>query len=190
MKKLIAAIAVLAALPTGHALAADPAERTPFQVAPYAGAFVATGDQRDVLDDAVLTGLTLSYDVTPYVAVVGSFGWSPTEVKDMANGDVDLYQYDVGVQGQYAFDVGHGFTLTPFVGLGVGARTYNFRDLSVDAETDFAGYVSTGATVQYRMLAVSLTARDYVSHYDGLGLTSESTTRNDLGLFGSVGVRF
>lgn len=190
MKQLLLAVAVAVALPTGPALASDSPERTRFHVAPYVGAFVATGDQRDVLDDTVLTGFTLSYDVTRYLAVVGSFGWAPTEVKTVADGDVDLYQYDLGVQGQYAFDVGSGVTVTPFFGLGLGARTYEFRDLSLDSETDLAGYVSLGATVEHGRATLSLTARDYVSHFDGLGLQSESDTRNDLSLFTSVGFRF
>jgi hypothetical protein len=77
----------------------------------------------------VLAGLTASYDVLPYLAVVGSFGWAPTEVKNLSNSKLDLYQYDLGVQGQYAFDAGYGLTLTPFAGLGAGGRTYSFRDL-------------------------------------------------------------
>lgn len=190
MKKIAAAVAAIAALTARPALAAETQQDHPFHVAPFVGGFVPTGSQRDVLEDSVFTGITASYDVLPYLAVVGSFGWAPTKVKNLASSDLDMYQYDVGVQGQYAFDMGHKLTLTPFVGLGVGARTYSFRDLSPSSETDFTGYVSAGATLQYGVLTVSATARDYVSHYEGLGLYSANSTRNDLGFFGSVGVRF
>jgi hypothetical protein len=190
MKKIAVAVAALATLVAHPALAADAQENHPFHVAPFVGGFVATGNQRNVLKDSVLTGITASYDVLPYLAVVGSFGWAPTKVKNLSNSDVDLYQYDLGVQGQYAFDAGYGLTLKPFVGLGLGARTYSFRDLSPSAETDFSGYVSAGATLQYRQVTFSATARDYISHYEGLGLYSGNSTHNDLALFGSVGVRF
>ncbi len=196
MKKTAVAIAAFAALTAQPALAAQPAvaadaqQNHSFHVAPFVGGFVPTGSQRDVLKDSVFTGITASYDVLPYLAVVGSFGWAPTKVKNLANSQLDMYQYDLGVQGQYAFNPGAGLTLTPFVGVGVGARTYSFRHLSASSETDFTGYVSAGATLQYSVFTVSATARDYVSHYEGLGLTSANATRNDLGFLGSVGVRF
>jgi hypothetical protein len=190
MKKIAIAVAALAALTAQPTRAADTQQDHPFHVAPFVGGFVATGNQRDVLEDSVFTGITASYDLNPYLAVVGSFGWAPTKVKNLANSDLDLFQYDLGVQGQYALDAGYGLTLTPFVGLGVGARTYSFRDLSPSAETDFSGYVSAGATLQYRMVTFSATARDYISHYEGLGVYGGNSTHNDLALFGSVGVRF
>jgi hypothetical protein len=186
MKKLIAAVAALAAL-SGSALAQEARAAQRFQLAPFVGAFIPTGDQRDLLDDALLVGLTATYDVHPHLAVVGAVGWAPTEAPA---DDVDLFQYDVGVQGQYAFAAGNGITLKPFAGLGVGGRTYSFRDLDVDSETDFAGYVALGGTVEYRSVAVSLTARDYLSAFDGIGPEGDSSTRNDLGLFASVGARF
>jgi hypothetical protein len=205
MKKLTIALAALAALATtpalaegqpSAALATTPAldEQQPsrdFQISPYVGAFIATGGQRDVLDDAVITGLTLSYDVHRYVAVVGSFGWAPS--KSVALGvedDLDLFQYDVGVQGQYAFSLGRKLTLKPFLGGGVGARTYSFRDLDVDSETDFAGYFSGGANLEYGKLALGVTVRDYITAFDGIGTEQDSSTRNDLNVFASFGLRF
>lgn len=187
MKKLFVITAAVVAFASTSARA-DEAQRK-LSVAPYVGAFLGTGDQRDLLDDAVLTGLTVSYEAHPYVAVVGAFGWSPTQVKGLAE-DLDLFQYDLGVQGQYPVALANGFTLKPFVGVGAGARTYSFRDLDVDAETDFAGYLSAGANVEYRQLALGLTARDYLTAYDGLAGEDESSTRNDLGLFASIAYRF
>ncbi|WP_242342140.1 outer membrane beta-barrel protein [Anaeromyxobacter terrae] len=187
MKKLFVITAVVIGLASTSARAEEPSRR--LSVAPFVGAFVGTGDQRDLLDDSVLTGLTATYELHRYVAVVGAFGWSPTQVKGLGE-DLDLFQYDLGLQGQYPVALADGWTLKPFLGVGAGARTYNFRDLDVDAETDFAGYVSAGANVERGMLAVGLTARDYVTAYDGLAGEADSTARNDLGLFGSVSVRF
>jgi hypothetical protein len=192
MKKLVTAVAALVALVATPALAQEQEQARKFQITPYAGAFIPTGDQRDVLDDAFLTGLTLSYDVHPYVSIVGSFGWAGSQGKQTLtlDQDLDVFQYDLGVQGQYPVALANGVTLKPFLGVGAGARTYNFRDLDVDAETDFAGYVSAGANVEYRQLALGLTARDYITAFDGLAGEADSTTRNDLGLFASVAYRF
>lgn len=189
MKKLTIALAALAALCARPALAQGAQEARRFEVATYVGAYVPTGNQRDVLDDAALVGLTASYDVSRYLALVGSFGWATTEVKGLAQSDLYLFQYDVGLQGQYAIETGGGVTLKPFVGLGVGARTYSFRDLNVSSETDVAGYFAVGGSVEYRLATLSLTAREYVSAYDGLGISNTSSTRNDLGLCASFGMR-
>ncbi len=193
MKKLIAALAGLVALAVTPALAQEQQPARKLQIAPYVGAFIPTGDQRDVLDDAVLAGLTLSYDVHRYVAVVGSFGWAGSQGKEKfaRDEDLDLFQYDVGVQGHYAFALSNDLTLKPFVGAGFGGRTYDFRDLDdVDSETDFVGYVSTGVNLEYRQFVLGVTARDYISDYDGIGVEEGSNTRNDVALFTSIGARF
>ncbi len=188
MKKLSVVVAAVLALAATTARAEEPARR--WSIAPLVGAYVPTGDQRDLLDDSLLTGLTLSYDVHPNVAVIGSFLWAPTQTADLRGEDLDLFQYDLGVQGQYPVALAPGWTLKPFVGLGVGARTYDYRDLDVSAETDFAGYLSAGAGLEYQAVELRLTARDYLSAFDGVGTKVDSTARNDLALFASVGYRF
>jgi hypothetical protein len=37
---------------------------------------------------------------------------------------------------------------------------------------------------------VSVTARDYLTSFDGIGPEGDASTRNDLGLFASVAMRF
>lgn len=187
MKKLSVVVAAVLAFATAAARAEEPVRR--WSIAPLVGAYVPTGDQRDLLDDSLLTGLTLSYDVHPNVAVVGSFLWAPTQTSGLGD-DLDLFQYDLGVQGQYPIALAANLTLKPFVGVGVGARTYDFRDVSANTETDLAGYVSAGAGLEYQALELRLTARDYLSAFDGLGVEVDSTARNDLALFASLGYRF
>lgn len=192
MKKLITAVAALVALAATPVLAQEQEPVRKFQVSPYVGAFIPTGDQRDVLDDALLTGLTLSYEANPYLSVVGSFGWAASQGMQAfsLDEDLDVFQYDLGVQGQYPVVLGSSLTLKPFVGAGVGARTYDFRDLDLDAETDLVGYLSAGANLDYRSFTVGLAVRDYISDYDGIGVDEDSSTRNDISLFTTVGVRF
>jgi hypothetical protein len=190
MKKLTVIVAAVAALAAPAARAEEPAHK--FSIAPLVGAYVPTGDHRDLFEDSVLTGLTLSYDVHPNVAVVGAFTWAPTKTKGvLGEQDLDLFQYDLGVQGQAPILLVPGWTLKPFVGVGVGGRTYDYRNVSTGSQTDFAGYVSAGAGLEYRAVELRVTARDYLTAFDGLGAYEvSSTARNDLSLFGSVGLRF
>lgn len=192
MKKLTAVLAAVLALGATAARAEEKPASRPFSISPYVGAFIPTGDQRDILDDAVQVGLTLSYDVHPNVAVVGSFSWAPTKAKGivLSDRDLDLFQYDLGVQGQYPVVVAGDVTLRPFLGVGAGARTYSFRQSGLSSETDFAAYVSAGAKAEYKGFELGLTARDYLTAFDGLQGTESSTARNDLSLFASVGMRF
>lgn len=185
MRKLSVVAAVLALAAT-TARAGEPVRR--WSIAPLVGAYVPTGDQRNLLDDALLTGVTLSHDVRTNLAVVGSFSWTPAQT--LRDDDLDLFQYDLGVQGQYPIALAPDLTLKPFVGVGLGARTYDYRDLDVDAETDFAGYASAGAGLEYQTLELRLTARDYLSAFDGVAIEGDSTARNDLALFASMGLRF
>lgn len=190
MKKLTVIVAAVAALASTTARAEEPARR--FSIAPLVGAYVPTGDHRDLLEDSVLTGLTLSYDVHPNVAVVGAFSWAPTKTRGvLGSQDLDLLHYDLGAQGQLPILLAQGWTLKPFVGVGVGGRTYEYRNVSAGGQTDLAGYVSAGAGLEYQALELRLTARDYLTAFDGLGgVDVSSTARNDLSLFGSVGLRF
>ena len=45
-----------------------------FEVRPYAGAYIPTGDQRDLLEDAVLVGAQASYRILPQFTITGTFG--------------------------------------------------------------------------------------------------------------------
>src|ERR671930_799079 len=68
--------------------------KTGFELRPFVGAYIPTGDQRDLLKDAVLVGAQLSYNVIPAFSVTGSFGWSPSKDRITAgNQTLDIYQY-------------------------------------------------------------------------------------------------
>src|SRR5690606_6740606 len=155
-----------------------------------------TGDQRDELKDAFALGTTLAYRVTPALSIVGNFGWSPSEAKATSaaaadDNDLDLFQYDAGVELGRDFSLGaSAWTWRPFIGIGAGARTYSFRDRDVDSETDFAGYGAAGVQFDAGRFGLRLEARDYLSRFDGLdGHLSESSTRHDLFLTGALSGR-
>jgi len=197
---LSAAFAVVGiGLVAGQATAQEVVGRK-IEVRPFVGAYVPTGDQRDELKDAFALGTTLAFRATPALSIVGSFGWSPAEAKlasaaaadDDAANDLDLFQYDAGLELGRDFALGaSAWTWRPFIGIGAGARTYSFRDRNVDSETDFAGYGAAGVQFDAGRFGFRLEARDYLSSFDGLdGKLSDSSTRNDLFLTGALSVQF
>jgi hypothetical protein len=210
----LAAAALSAAAATGAAAqgpslgGAPTASPRGLEFRPLVGAFVPTGDQRDLLDDAVLTGAQLGYRFTPNLALTGSFGWAPSADKTGAGRlvggrpagaqDVDLFQYDLAVEGRLpaalTLGAGRAWHVSPFAALGAGARTFNYRDLDgADAQTQFTGLGALGVDVGPAdgRVGLRLEARDYVSAFKGLrGERADRTARNDLSFAAGLTVSF
>lgn len=162
-----------------------------FELRPYVGAYIPTGDQRDLLKDAVLVGGQASYRVNPNFAITGTLGWSPSEDRvTPGNEKLDLWSYDVGGELRAPSWIQSGaLDFTPFIGLGAGARTYNYRDLDVDSKTNFAGYGVLGGELGFGRFGFRLEARDYVSQFKPFG-GGDSQTRNDITLATGLTLRF
>jgi hypothetical protein len=184
---------------TASASAQDQVLTTPgaasgsFEIRPYVGAYVPTGDQRDLLKDAVLVGAQASWRATRHLAVTGTFGWAPSKDRVTAGDQtLDLYQYDVGAELRApVWHAAGSWDFTPFVGLGVGGRTYNYRDLdNVDAKTNVAGYGALGGELGFGRLGFRLEARDYISRFEPLTGNGDATTRNDITIGAGLTVRF
>lgn len=196
--------AVLASLGVGGLLVAGASARAqdqilttpgvsgPFEIRPYVGAYVPTGDQRDLLKDAVLVGAQASWRATRHVAITGTLGWAPSKDRVTAGDQtLDVYQYDVGGEARATswYDRG-AWDFTPFVGLGIGGRTYNYRDLEVDSKSNVAGYGALGGEIGFGRAGLRLEARDYVSRFEPLIGTGDAKTRNDVTLAAGLTVRF
>jgi hypothetical protein len=162
-----------------------------FELRPYAGAYIPTGDQRDLLKDAVIVGGQASYRILPQLAVTGTLGWSPSKDR-ITPGDqkLDIWQYDIGAELRAPSWFTSGpMDFTPFVGLGAGGRTYNYRDLDVDSKTNVAGYGVLGGELGFGRIGWRLEARDYVSQFkpfDG----GDSKTRNDVTVATGITLKF
>jgi hypothetical protein len=166
-----------------------------FELRPLVGALLATGAHHDLLENAVLVGGEVAYRLHRNVGVVGAVAWSPSSDRTtwgtgagLHHGeDVDLYQYDLGVEGRLPGRLGSAaWTVTPFGSLGAGGRTYRYRDVDgVDARTNFVAYAGAGADLGPRegRWGVRVEARDYVSAFKGLrGELPEREARNDVSL--------
>ena len=189
------ALVALAALTALSVIATRAEAQKPFTIRPNVGVFVPTGDQKDLLDNAVLVGLQGSYDIAPSFAIVGSFGWAPSKDLTLANEKVDLFQYDLGIEGRLPnLTRSAGISTRPYATLGAGGRTYNYRDVSdTDAQTDFLGYGALGVDLAQANgpIGLRLEARDNVTAFKGLhGELAERKARNDLQFSAGITVAF
>ena len=187
---LAAAVLSAALAPGAVAHAQSPAAG--LELRPFVGAYVPTGEQRDLLKDAVLAGAQVSWRALPSLAVTGTFGWAPSKDRiTPGNQTVDIYQYDLGAELRAdSWYSGGSWDFTPFVGVGAGGRTYNYRDLDEDATTNFAGYGALGGDVGFGDFAVRIEARDYVSRFKPLIGDGDTKARNDIDLAAGLSYRF
>jgi hypothetical protein len=189
----VAAFALSSALGAAKLSAQDMITRNSngFELRPYAGAFIPTGTQRDLLKDAVMVGGQASYRIVPQLALTGTLGWSPSKDR-ITPGDqtLDVWQYDVGAELRApSWFTSGAWDFTPFVGLGGGGRTYNYRDLDVDSKTNVAGYGTLGGEIGFGRIGLRIEGRDYVSQFkpfDG----GDSKTRNDVTVAAGLTLRF
>jgi len=185
------ALAVLLAGAAGATRAQAQGAASGFELRPYVGAYVPTGDQRDFLKDAVLVGAQASWRFTSALALTGTVGWSPSKDRITAGDQtLDVYQYDIGLEGRLGNGNSSALSFTPFAGLGIGGRTYNYRDLDVESKTNVAGYGALGGELGVGRWGLRLEARDYVSRFEPLIGTGETKTRNDITIATGITVRF
>ena len=158
------------------------------EIRPAAGAVLPTGDQRDLFDDAASFGLQTAFEVKPSLHLVATFGWTPVNQKfSNVDPDVNVFSYDVGAEFNLVVPMGQKWEWKPFVGAGVGGRTYDYDASTLGSHTCTAGYATLGTEFQYGVTALRLEARDYLYCYND-PVADENLTRNDIAL--SVGVAF
>src|SRR5918912_1294551 len=104
MRKVLAfalAFALAAALAVAGVVRgqAPPPTAPTLEVRPFAGAYVPTGPQRDVLGDAFLAGASLAVEMRPNLAAVGTFAWVPGDDQQLGGYNrVNVLFYDCGVE--------------------------------------------------------------------------------------------
>ena len=190
---LVGALIIATAGPvTGHAQAYNTSGLR-FEVRPYAGAYIPTGDQRDLLKDAVFAGAQLSWLPIERLALAVTFGWSPSKDRITAGDQsLDIYQYDLGAEWRSPSRYrSANWSFLPFVGAGVGGRTYDYRDLPVSSKTDFDGYGALGGEFGFGSWGIRIEGRDYVSQFKNLSGPADGTkTRNDVTVAAGLSVKF
>lgn len=173
--------------------AAQSVSESRLEVRPFIGAFIPTGTQRDMLDNAITVGAQGAFALTSYLSIVGTFSVTPSsDTRLSLDDDLDVFSYDIGAELQKSFIVtGTGVTLSPFIGLGAGGRTYDYRDRDTHAESNVAGYGALGAQLRMGSIGFRLEARDYVSSFTGLtGEMTDRETRNDVAILSAISFSF
>ena len=178
------ALALTVALAAVPAITTQVEAQTSAAIRPTVGVFVPTGDQRDLLKDAVLAGIQGSYNLTQHFALTGTFAWSPNKDQLLNDEKLDLFQYDLGIEGRLNnLTPTASVSTRPYATLGAGARTYHFRDLDANSQTNFLGFGAVGVDLAQATgpIGVRIEARDNVTAFKGLqSELAERKARNDL----------
>jgi hypothetical protein len=186
----VGVVAVL--LASARALAAQTSapEARRWELRFTSGALVPTGSQRNFLKDAQMSAAQVSWLVRPSVAVTGTLGWARS--RDVASVDgpkLDVFTSDLGVEARpVQWFTDRAVSFSPFVGLGAGARSYNYRKLDVDATNNLAGYGTVGGEVGMGRVGLRLEVRDYATGFKPLVGAGKSAMRNDVVIM--AGLRF
>jgi hypothetical protein len=186
MRKLIVAGVALAL-----AASAVPAQ-TPTvkpEIRPFVGVYLPTGVQKDLFENAAMFGVQGALEMRPNFHLLGTFGYVPGQAKYAgADADVQIFQYDMGVELGLVRAIGASWQFKPFLGVGGGARTYLYADDDLRNRTCTAGYGALGAEMQLGRAALRLEGRDNVFCFRSALPGVKSRTRNDIGL--SLGLAY
>jgi hypothetical protein len=167
-----------------------PQQRARWELLVPTGTVVPTGAQRAALKRGTMNAVQLAYVPRPALAVTATLGWARS--RDIASpGDpkLDLFTYDLGAEVRAPrWSASDAVTFMPFVGVGAGARSYNYRSLDVDATHNVAAYGAVGGELGVRRVRLRLEARDYVTGFKPLGGAGTADTRNDVVVM--AGLRF
>ncbi len=157
------------------------ARRNSWEVLTSSGALLPTGAERSAIKNAPISTVQLSYVVQSRFAVTSMVGWGRT--RDIGTVDapkLDVFTYDVGAEARAPHWIEReSVSFSPFIGIGAGARSYNYRSLDVDATHNMAAYSATGGELGIGRVHLRLEVRDYVSGFKPLDGRGASAIRND-----------
>lgn len=179
-KKLFSALVVLAIGAT--TLPAQTPELQP-EIRSFAGAMVATGSQRSLFNDAPLFGVQTALEVRQNLHLLVTFGWMPAQSKySVLDNDVNILEYDAGVEFGFAKPLAGKWQIKPFMGVGTGGRTYLYGNAGLRNRSSVTMYGAVGTEFQVGHTALRLEARDIVFPYRSPFEGVATRTRNEIGL--------
>jgi hypothetical protein len=183
MRRLTVSLMAVAALATSPQLRAQESMTIgAFELRPLVGAFIPTGSMRNEFRDAMLVGIQGGFEFSSDIHLLLGGFWSrnDTHASVVGSKQADIWQFDAGVEANLIRSMGRDWFFRPFVGGGLGMRTYDYT-ATASSNQCFAGYAAVGAEAQRFEGAFRLEARNYVSCYES-PVTGLKKTRNDVGL--------
>lgn len=189
---ITAAALAIAAGRAGAQDAIEPARARRPELRPFIGAPLPTGALSHEVRGGLQIGLQAALELRPALHVVGTLGWTMTETKrPVPVPDVDVLQYDLGVELGRVDDIAFGFQLHRYVGVGAGARTYRYRADALDNRTCAEGYAAVGAELGLAESGLRLEVRDNVSCYRApTPNAGRARVTNDVVLVGAFAYHF
>lgn len=187
---VLAATSLLAA--AGRAYAQDPAPTpattTPgFELLIPSGTVVPTGSQEKEVDRGRMTAVQLSYGLRPDLVVTSTVGWTRTTPRQLGpDASLHLFTYDAGLEYRLPRRASDGrVNVKPFTGMGIGARTHNYRHTDVATRNDLSAYASVGAELGISRVRLRLEVRDYLTWGRPFG-AARSTGLNDVAVLAGL----
>ncbi len=173
---------ILAALVCAAPLPGQGIDNYGLELRSFVGAFVPTAKQSNDFKTATTVGAQLAWEMSENFHLLGSYAWTHGHNKFAFSDDrTYISQYDVGVEMNHFRELSESWVFRPFVGLGAGARTYDYRATGIGSRTCAAGYGAVGMEMQWVIIAFRAEARDYLTCFES-PMTGRKQTRSDLGL--------
>ncbi|MCC6316648.1 MAG: hypothetical protein IT361_03065 [Gemmatimonadaceae bacterium] len=164
--------------PAGAQGAAPHATRWEFNLP--SGTLIPIGGQGRALKRGDHSAAQLAWRSRPTLAFTTTVGW--TRSRDLATPGkrrVDIIMYDIGAEWRRA-PLGAGvLTARPFMGVGAGGRTYDYRGIRAHATHTIAAYGAAGTELGDGRLRLRFEVRDYVSGFASPGDQHIGRTRHD-----------
>ena len=147
-----------------------------FNIGPYFGVGAFEGNQD--LDNAPVIGIRGGYDFTKNWGVEATVNWIPTRYNynitrqaggPMGPDDVHTNVYNYRIEGIYNFELTSIPKLVPFLALGIGGQTIDYRGNTYDMEKDRTRFAPDwGGGLKY-FLTDDLAVRADVRHVIAIG---------------------
>jgi hypothetical protein len=102
--------------------------------------------------------------------------------------NVDLFAYDVGMEMGWVWRLDEAWELRPFLGAGVGGRTYAYKASMVADQTTPAAYGALGTEFQHHRVALRLELRGHAFAFRSPVPGVASANQNDLSV--SIGLAY
>ena len=140
--------------------------------------------QNASFDDAWTAGLNAGVRLNERWGIEGMFTWSASQLSGIGVAeDVNAYMY--GLTGLYYLPL--SARVTPFVGLGFGAETFDYDLSTIETHTDLMGNAVLGLYIHLREgVGVRIEARDCIARFDsgvsGVGNSWENDLMTLVGL--------
>jgi hypothetical protein len=175
-------IVMLAALLVASSATASAQSPRTVEVRAFLGADMPTGAMRDAMPDAALFGAQAGWRFRRDRRVVGTFGWMPTRTRYEAGDErANVLQVDATLEVPMGSRDAGAWRIEPFVGLGVGARTYLYDAVTLDDDTCAVGVLALGIEWRYGDRALRTELRDNVFCFRvPTPGSNDRHTRNDL----------